>query len=228
MNLLKRKAFSYLEKATAKKGFVLDVRAWEPATMFEVDLHLPDINMNNWQSVQHIKVKVGDMTYRDYSPAMWDCETKTCTLIIDAGHSGMGANWIKNLKSGDEIIYLGVASTGHKPIMAGNIFCLGDASSIGHFLALEQLSKGGTHPFSGMIALDYYEHQLAFQNYFQTFLQPVTVKDKVDMFERINQYGLSNETVYIAGCIPVMSELRKKIKQLDHFKGQIKLQGFWS
>jgi NADPH-dependent ferric siderophore reductase len=139
----------------------------------------------------------------------------------------MGANWIKSLKRGDEITYLGIAPTGHKPVTTGNTFCLGDASSIGHFLALEQLSKGA-NPFLGMIALNHFEHQIEFQNYFRTFLQPVTVKDKVDIFKLINEHRLSNETVYIAGCIPVMSELRKRIRQLDYFKGQIKLQGFWS
>lgn len=39
-------------------GLVTDVRAWQPATMFEVDIHLPTIDMEKWDTIKRPKCRV--------------------------------------------------------------------------------------------------------------------------------------------------------------------------
>lgn len=230
MNILKQKALTYLEKMTAKTGTVLAVRTWEPASIIEIDLHLPGIAMAEWKQVQHMKIKVANGIYRDYSPALWDNETATCTLIIDAGHEGAGSKWAKELRKGDLITYLGIGPTAHKPLPADKIYCLGDASSIGHFLALEQLCIDKI-PVAGTIALNNPDHSAQFARFFQTKLKTLVTSKKAindDLTQLVYTTKLTNETVYMAGNIPLLSGLRKWIRQQDQFKGQVKLQGFWS
>ena len=60
MNIIKQKALHLLENAFGKTGTVLAIRAWEPATFFEVDVHFPEMDMSGWKRVQHIKVRVGE------------------------------------------------------------------------------------------------------------------------------------------------------------------------
>ncbi|MDN5285324.1 MAG: hypothetical protein JWR38_1598 [Mucilaginibacter sp.] len=230
MNKLKQKALAFLERATAKAGYILDVKSWELTTIFEIDIQLPGITMQSWQTVQHMKIKVADMTYRDYSPAIWDSSTNTCKLFIDAGHTGAGSNWVRQLRKGDAFTYIGIGPTPHKPIQAGEMFCLGDASSIGHFLALEQLTKN-SGDFSGVIALNNIQQQLEFERYLSTNLETVVSKKEnlsSSLAMEISQRRLTDETIFIAGNIPAVTQLRKQIKQQPQFTGAIKAQGFWS
>jgi len=38
-----------------------------------------------------LEIKVGVLSYRDYTPSGWDAETHTCTLLIHAAHDGPGS-----------------------------------------------------------------------------------------------------------------------------------------
>src|SRR3954469_13769294 len=89
-----------------KTGRVLAVRSWLPATMIEIDLHLPSIDMQQWQEVPYIKFRVGTLSYRDYTPTEWDAATGTCTLFINTAHSGPGSLWARNLRRNDSVQYI--------------------------------------------------------------------------------------------------------------------------
>lgn len=227
MNIIKKKVLSIFESRVLKQGCVLDVRAWNPATFFEVDVHLPGVNMEKWTSVQHMKVKVSEYTYRDYTPALWDAETETCTLCISSDHKGPGSNWVNSLKKGDIISYVGIGGTFHKPVADSKLLCLGDSSSIGHFLALKQLALGIGEVY-GAISFNMESHAREFSEYFDTYLQPLKEnKNDISLVSWLNEQELSNETIYIAGHIPTAMQLRSHLKQRNDFNGSIKLQGFW-
>src|SRR5215468_8368313 len=98
-----------------KIGTVLAVRTWEPGSIREIDLHLPDVDMSGWTSAQHLKCKVGTLSYRDYTPLGWDAETSTCTLIIYTGHEGIGSQWARQLRAGEPLFYLGIGSSLQQP-----------------------------------------------------------------------------------------------------------------
>ena len=151
MNILKQTALNLFENSLAKQGTVLAVRSWYPATFYEVDFHFPFMDMSKWDRVQHIKIKVAPGIYRDYTPAGWDIETRTCTLYIDAVQEGPGSEWVQSLKQGDNVTYVGVGSTMHKPAEQGKMIAFGDMTTIGHYLALQQLSGGKS--LSGAIAI---------------------------------------------------------------------------
>jgi NADPH-dependent ferric siderophore reductase len=227
MNFIKRKALSVFESQLSKKGYVLAVRAWEPATFFEVDLHLPEVDMEKWDSVQHMKIKVADYTYRDYTPTMWDAETHTCTLCINSSQIGPGSSWVSSLKRGDTISYVGIGSTLHKPVPGKRLLCLGDSSSMGHFLALKQLAAGAAEIY-GAISFNAESHLREFKDYFSTSLEPVKEKDwDYALVSWLERQELTDEMVYIAGHTPTAQQLRKHLRQREDFKGKIKLQGFW-
>lgn len=230
MNIIKQKAISILEKKRSKTGTVLGVRAWEPATFFEIDLHLPECDMQSWTSVQHMKCKVADFTYRDYTPASWDADTHTCTLYIDTAHDGPGSKWAASLSTGDTISYVGIAPTSQKPATASKLVCMGDASSIGNVLALQQLAPPGT-PVSGAIAIAEKAHHWQFAEYFHLPLDTVAAEGR-NSFSALSQWikeqPLSDASIYITGHIPTVTQLRKLLKKRNDIDGSIRAQGFWS
>ncbi len=217
-----------MERQFAKTGHVLDVRAWNPSTFYEIDLHLPGVDMQKWQSVQHMKVKVAEYTYRDYTPAQWDALTNTCTLYIDAAHDGSGSLWASTLRAGNEIMYMGISSAFTKPLNAAALFCLGDSSAIGHFLALEQLAGKGR--LSGAIVIPDPDHRDFFRKDFDSGLVaiPQQNSDNIDnLHSWLQEQQFDDGAVYLAGNVPMVVELRKKIKSMSGFKGLVKVQGFW-
>jgi hypothetical protein len=92
LNKLKRKAGELFESRLLQTGTVLDVRPWTPSTLIEIDLHLPLVDMQQWEQVPYIKFRVDNFTFRDYTPSGWDAETRTCTIYIDAVHNGPAVN----------------------------------------------------------------------------------------------------------------------------------------
>lgn len=228
MNIIKQKALSILEKTVIKTGTVLDVRAWEPATFFEIDLHLPETDMSGWNAVQHMKCKVTTGTYRDYTPAGWDAETHTCTLYIDTSHDGPGSAWASSLRKGNTIQYLGIAPTAHRAMPENQWVCLGDASSIGHFLALRQLADEHIS-LTGALAIDK-AHQEQFTEYLSLPVTTVTTREKgglTGLSDWLRQQQFSNAAIYIAGHIPTATRLKSELKQRRDIEGRIRIQGFW-
>lgn len=190
--------------------------------------------MGKWKETQHMKCKVGPYSYRDYSPSGWDVETQTCTLFIDAGHTGPGSQWAKQLKSGDQFSYMGVGSSHQYPVRGKRLVFLGDETAIGHFLAMQQLAGDGA-AISGAIAVSERHHREEFAHYFaQSGLLPL---DKVkpgayyELEDWVMGVGLTEpaETVfYLAGHIPAMVRIRKLLKESGVGSGRLKLQGFWN
>lgn len=215
-NILK-KAVSGLLDSMMGAGTVVAVRAWQPATMYEVDVHLP-VDMTKWNTIRRVKCKVGELAFRDYTPARWDVSSSTFTMYVEAGHNGAGARWVKQLKAGDEIL-LGAVHAAQLPTQEGRILCLGDGTALGHFLALKQLTN---FPLEAMIFLhDDYQlpASLMADNPEFTFVRDI------DAFkERYMSGGYASFN--IAGNIPMVSVLRKQVKAVS--TGRIYAYGFWS
>ncbi|MDT3405198.1 SIP domain-containing protein [Mucilaginibacter terrae] len=229
---LKKKAAGLIEGRLLKTGRVLDIRKWEPSTIIEIDLHLPQTTMDSWHEVPYIKCKVADFTYRDYTPSGWDAETQTCTLYVDAGHNGAGSKWAQQLQNGDTVSYAGTNSTRQMPSTTSSVICLGDESSIGHLLAMQQLTLPGTR-FSGAVVMGNPEHRNQFKEYFRSPLQPIARNDVYghhSLTEWLLQqsYNLQNTFFYIVGNNTMVVELRKLLKKQGYNSNQIKSQGFWS
>lgn len=229
MNYLKRQALNLLEKRMLREGTVLDVRTWSPATICEIDLHLPFSDMSKWDSVQHIKMKVGEGIYRDYTPVFWDAETHTCTLILDLEHGGPGTEWAKTLTSQTVVTYMGIGKTPHRPV-SGTMLGFGDVSAMAHLLALEYLAKGKSQ-ISGSICFRYPNHVKEFNQYFQSNYQPVVTNESVAFNDKwegwLEGHTLLAQTVFVVGNIPSVVKFRKFLKSHATFNGNIKAEGFW-
>jgi NADPH-dependent ferric siderophore reductase len=235
MNNVKQKTIAFLERKLVRSATVLAVRAWEPASFIEIDLHLPGVDMNKWDEVQHIKCKVGPLIYRDYTPMGWDADTQTCTLFIDAAHEGPGSRWAKALERGDTLSYLGISSSHHQLVRNKRLVFLGDETSIGHFLALRQLVDGQQGmSVCGAIAIAEKHHQDEFGRYFpHSGLEAVNKRygtDYIGLETWIDDHTMtdpSDTIFYLAGYIPAMMRLRKMLRQKGYANGQVKVQGFW-
>jgi NADPH-dependent ferric siderophore reductase len=228
---LKQKAGRLFENRL-QAGRVLDIRLWEPSTIIEIDLHLPFAEMSQWTEIPYIKFKVADLTYRDYTPSGWDAETRTCTIYVDAAHNGPGSNWARNLIKGDTVSYLKTGTTHQSPTATSAVVALGDESSMGHLLALQQMVLPHTR-FSGGIVIGNEHHRKLFHEYFWSPLEPIARKDIFGHHSLIewvlNQhYSLDNTVFYLAGNNTMVAQLRKMLKGQGYPSGQIKVQGFWS
>jgi NADPH-dependent ferric siderophore reductase len=211
---------------------VLAVRAWEPGSIIEVDLHMPDCDMSKWNSAQHIKCKVGGLSYRDYTPSGWDAETHTCTLLIHVAHDGPGSRWARGLRTGDQLSYRKPESSHHHPVASKMCF-LGDETTIGHFLALQQLAKPGT-AIGGAILLSEPHHQQEFHDYFRGWdVAPLRKQGDGDYRELGDWVGAldtrehADTVFYLAGYIPGVVDLRRQLRRKGFSGGQVKTQGFW-
>jgi len=233
MNKLTHATVGLLERRWLKTATVLAIRTWEPATFLEIDLHLPDCDMSKWQQSQHMKCKVGPLAYRDYTPSGWDAETRTCTLLIDAGHEGPGSRWVKGLKTGDTVSYLGISSSHHQPAPGKRMVFLGDETAIGHFLSLQQLA-GKEARIDGAITLAHRHHQDEFARYFSGLGLQTLSKGSAGNYAALEEWvsGLGpadgNDAVfYLAGYIPAVVRLRKLLKGKGYSSRQVRCQGFW-
>jgi NADPH-dependent ferric siderophore reductase len=234
MNKLTQKAIALAETPFLKKGEVLAVREWEPGSIREIDLHLPDCDMSKWTSAQHIKCKVGVLAYRDYTPSGWDAETHTCTLLIHAAHWGAGSSWALGLEPGDTIFYRGPGSSHQQPLPARQLCFLGDETSIGHFLALRQLAKPGVS-INGAILLSEAHHRQEFHDYFSGWsVEPLQKSGDGDYSEldhwvdALDPRGHAETMFYLAGYGPGVHGLRKLLRRKGIDGSRVRAQGFWA
>jgi NADPH-dependent ferric siderophore reductase len=215
-----------------KTATVLAVRNWEPGSIREIDLHLPDCDMSEWTSAQHIKCKVGSLTYRDYTPLGWDAETSTCTLLIHTAHEGAGSRWARQLEVGDAVAYLGIGSSHHQPAAGRSLVFLGDESAIGHFLALQQLAPADAD-ISGAVLLSEPHHAEEFSDYYPWLgLEPLrkTAGDYRELDRWVEGWDVSvhpDAVFYLAGHIPSVVRLRKILRRKGVARRQVMAQGFW-
>jgi NADPH-dependent ferric siderophore reductase len=233
MNKLTEKAVALMEGPFIRQATVLAIRAWQPESLLEVDLHLPECDMSKWDSAQHIKCKVGPLAYRDYTPSGWDAETRTCTLFVHAAHEGPGSRWVKGLKPGDNIAYRGIGSSHHRPVAGKRLLFLGDETAIGHFLALKQLATSRA-AVSGAILLRESHHREEFHQYLPNWniksLPGSHGQDHRELGGYIDGLKVSDhrDTVfYLAGHTPSVVFLRRLLREKGFAGGQVKAQGFW-
>ena len=214
---IKRKATHLFEYNILQTGRVLEVRYWEPATMIEIDLHLPLADMQQWLEVPYIKFKVADGTYRDYTPSCYDAETRTCSIFVDAAHNGPGSNWARQQKKGDEVSYIKTGTSHQAPESTSAIVALGDESCVGHLLALQQMVVPTTR-FSGAVLMADERHREQFNEYFRSPLQAITREDVYGHHSLIRwiisqQYTLENVVFYLTGNDTMVAELRKLLRR---------------
>lgn len=93
---VRNKQISTLERIFFRSGKIISVGCWDGGNIYEISIHLPNPELENWNSAQSIKCRISALHYTDYTPARWDAEKKVCTLYIDASHNGQGSIWAKN------------------------------------------------------------------------------------------------------------------------------------
>jgi len=232
LNKIKKKTGQLFEPQFLQAGRVLEVRQWEPSTLIEIDLHLPLADMRQWHEVPYIKFKVAPFTYRDYTPSGWDAETSTCTLYVDAAHHGPGSNWATQLQKDEEVRYLKIGSSNHSPASTSAVIALGDESSLGHMLALQQMVMPAAR-FSGAVLMADEQHRTLFGQYFRSPIQVVPRQDVYGHHSLMQwvidqQYTLENTVFYLAGNHVMVSQLRKMLRLQGYSSSQIQAKGFWS
>jgi NADPH-dependent ferric siderophore reductase len=229
---IKKKAISFIEPQILKTGRVLEVRAWEPATMIEIDLHLPCADMAHWNEVPYIKFRVHNLCYRNYTPFGWDAKTRTCTILVDAGHDGPGSIWAKALQQNNTVHYLKIDTTHQSPDPMHLVVGLGDESSLGHLLALQQMTLPKTR-FCGAVLMTEAKHHSLLNEYFGPALQPIVRQHPFgsdELFEWVITQGYCKEhtVFYLVGNDILVSKVRYLLKEEGYLHKQIKVKGFWS
>ncbi|MCF0050407.1 siderophore-interacting protein [Dyadobacter sp. LJ53] len=231
VNILKKAASGLLERML-NSATVIAVRVWPEADMHEVDLYLPDVDMDSWDSIKRLKCKVDELEYRDYTPVLWNSEMSVCTMFIDSGHAGAGSRWVRALKTGDQILF-GAAHAAALPSTKGPVLCLADASALGHFLALKQLTDRSEHPMDVAVLLhgDYEIPEIfKAENPEFCFIKSSGRTEGIDMMEQWchNKALTEYNSIYIAGNVSMTKALKSKLKSNPKVHARIKGYGFWS
>jgi len=229
-NVLK-KAMSGLLDKMLHPASVIRVDRWEPASVVEAELHMPSLNLEKWKTIHRVKCRVGELEYRDYTPAAWNPAKGTFKLFLEAGHDGAGSRWAQQLKAGDEVL-LGAVHAAQIPSKEGRVLCLVDLSALGHALSLKQLTDQSRFPLeAGIFLHDDYQVPEALQKQHPEFEflyqpngQPVAVLESWIKSKNLADY----ESICIAGNTPMVSQLRKKLKADPKVEARIFAQGFWS
>jgi len=232
LDKIKRKAEKIFEPSQLQTGRVLEVRYWQLSTLIEIDLYLPYADMQQWTEIPYIKFKVAAFTYRDYTPSGWDAETSTCTIFVDAAHNGPGSNWAKQLKMNDTVSYFKIGTTHQIAESTSAVIALGDESSLGHMLALQQMVMPAAR-FSGAVVMGNDDHRSQFREFFRSPLQTVKRDDTYGHHSLIQwvisqQYALENTVFYLTGNNIMVSQVKKMLRLQGYSSSQIKAKGFWS
>lgn len=219
-----KKAAQLLSNRLLHTGSVLDVRHWAGACMTEVDLHLPETDMHQWQDVPYIIFRVGPFAYRDYTPFGWDADISTCSLLVDTGHQGPGSDWAKQLQPQDKVQYLKVDSTRQSPHPTGLVVGLGDSSSLAHLLALRRLTLPQSR-FDGAVILNNPAQAELLQDYFSVQFANIHNVQHFAAWLVGQPYCQQHSRYYITGANHLVSDLRKELRTKGF--GHIKIKGFW-
>ena len=213
------------EPQALESGRVLEVRVWESATMIEVDIHLPFAHIQEWNEVPYIKFLVNDQCIRDYTPFGWDAATATCSLLIDTAHDGPGSRWAKSLRAGDNIQYIKIKSTRQTPHPENLIVGLGDSSSLGHLLALQQLNKHACR-FEAVALLNSPRTGQLFSDYFRLPVNMLTSHGELAKWLIKQDYCTARTSFYLTGNRQMIIVQRGILKNLGY--QDIQAKGFWS
>ena len=222
---VKKQAGRFIEHQLFKTGRVLDVRVWESSDMIEIDLHLPFANVEHWIEVPYIRFRVGNLCFRDYTPFGWDAETNTCSILIDTVHEGPGSRWAKQLHTGDHIHYLKIEGTHHSPHPTDFVVALGDASSLAHVLAMQQLTLPAIR-FDGAVLLDNPLTGQLFKDYFSSPVSIMTNLDELSCWLKEQGYCNPHTWFYVAGNQELVAELCRLLKSMGLLN--VRVKGFWS
>jgi NADPH-dependent ferric siderophore reductase len=231
-NMMKKAVDGLLERLL-KPARVLDIREWDAAPVFEIDISFPAAKMLTWNAVKRLKCKVGMLEYRDYTPARWDGVRQTCTLIVEAGHRGVGSRWVRELQVGDEVL-LDEAHAANLPSGPGQVLGLGDGSAIGHFIALKNLLQE-QNPLDAALFLP----ESAISGFdmpgesFEDRYAELGFVRGADRFETLRNWLLEQDLslysfIYLAGNIPMIKKLRAMLKERIAPNVKIYAHGFWS
>ena len=229
---LKKHSAKLIEPLWLKAGYVLEVRFWQKHTMVEVDLHLPEADMEAWKEVPSIKFRVSGLTLRDYTPACWNADSRTCTLLIDVSHAGLGSNWAKNLEKNAIIHYMKIETTHHAPDAGSLIVGLGDSSSLGHLLGLQQLINPATR-FIAAVTSTHEGFLSDLKNHFDSPIEPVLSDQggglkSLENWVKLQGFCDTHTRFYITGNNQLVNGLRQKLKSMGYLPKHIKVKGFWS
>ena len=222
---IKRSAGKLIETQFLKTGSVLDVRRWEISGMVEIDLHLPAANMDEWDQVPYIKFQVDGFSFRDYTPFAWDAETSTCSILIDTNHNGQGSRWANALQTHDAVRYMKADSTRQSPHPTDFIVGLGDASALGHLLALQQLTVPKSR-FDAAVILDDPMAGSLQNEYFNSPIHIHSSRHALSNWLKDQGYCTTHTWFYLNGNQQMVIEVRRLLKSLGH--NNIRVKGFWS
>lgn len=227
MTNLVSKAFSSLLNKLGSPARVLAVRPWGPRSIYELELHLPTVDMTKWTSIPRLKCRVAEFEFRDYSPATWDAVRRSCTLYIETSHEGPGSRWVRQLQAGDPVA-VGPAYAEKLPAAPGPVLALADGSALGHLLALQQLTDPATHPLEACVAFP------------TDYDVPAHLREANPAFEFLNAPAgpalaqwllarpLSRYTaIYVAGNMKLVADLRRQLRARPEVQARLYVKGFW-
>ena len=229
-NIIKKAFFDFIDKTLAQEGQVLDIKRWNSSGMYEVRVALPHTDMIKWNAIPRIKVKVADFEYRDYSPAEWDLTDNSCSLFVEARHTGEGSLWVQQLKAQQKFVFA-PAYTAALPSAEGRVLCVGDGTALGHFFALKQLTNRKAYAIDSIVSVEegtQVPSRITDAHPEARFIEQNHSGSLTALHRMLAQLNLKvYSSIYLAGYIPMVQGLRKILKSDPDVSAKIFANGFW-
>lgn len=127
---------------------VVTSKEWLSKKVLQLELDPVEPDVFEFTPGQFVSLYVGDGKYRAYS--IWSDykDEKRFSIVISAGHIGLGSNYVKGLKVGDKVEFIGPSGNFRleKPLSRGLYFFateVGIAPFVAMFYELVDMDYGG-------------------------------------------------------------------------------------
>jgi len=118
-------------KAEVKAIFVLSPKAVQLDFVYADGLEI------NFKPGQFYSMKVADFKFRSYSIYSDSADKKGFSLVIEVAHNGVGANYIKTLKVGDTVDFVGPAGRfALRPPLPNNLYFFATGTGLAPFISM--------------------------------------------------------------------------------------------
>jgi len=195
-----------------------------------------DLSKTKFTPGNVIEFRVNETDFRHYTPSWFDKEAGVCEVIFYLHNLGVGSQWASNLQVGDQVKLMGPG--GKVSFQPNHPFhvCMGDESSLGLALNLQQAAQQQKRPLTCLLELDHpHRHwgqllelkaQVVPKSNKQPAQEAIQFLDKIDTQVWQNQW--KQAFFYLTGRAKSIQNFRLALKQKGILPNQIVTQPYWA
>lgn len=195
-----------------------------------------DLSKTKFKPGNVIEFRVNETDFRHYTPSLFDKIAGVCEVIFYLHNLGVGSQWATNLQVGNEVKLMGPGGKVNFQFDQSFHFCLGDESSLGLALNLQQAAQAQQHAMMCLLELDQqHQHwgqmldlqaQVVSKSEHQPAYNAIQFLNKIEAQTWQDQWRRA--FFYLTGRAKSIQNFRKALKQKGVLPNQIVTQPYWA